>query len=239
MKKLLSLILAAAAALTMSSAVFADAAPKKDAATLSFDTDVCLSYVHTFGNASDTNLSCSLGDRGAISGRCLVLNEDFSGDVSNMYGGIYFEASDFGLESFSGYTMTVNYKPTAACAKATELLMVFSDGAQWVTQNVNTSNTNGWTPATISVPASVQNTKLGISIPITSSFSGDVVYIDDVTITDNYGNTIANIGDLDTSLAEAPSTLSSVLTTILFILLILVVIAGVVFVIMKVTRRYR
>ena len=241
MKKLLSIILAAAAVLTMGTAAYAEetAAAKAEPATFTFDTDASMKYVHTFGNAADTNLTCELSDTGAISGRCLKLSEDFSSEVGNQYGGIYFDASDFGLDSFAGYTMKINIKTNAKSAKAASTFLVFSDGEQWVSENVLTADTGKWITATVSVPADKQNSKMGLSIPITSAFSGDVALIDDITITDNYGKAIANMGDVDTSLAEAPNGVVSVLTTILFILLIIVVVLGVGFVIMKVFRRFR
>lgn len=242
MKKILSLVLAAAAIFTMGTASYADepaAAAKTDPATFTFDTADGFSYIHTFGNAADTNLTYELSDAGAISGRCLKLSEDFAGDVSNQYGGIYFDAADFGLSNFAGYTMNLNIKTNPASAKATSVVLAFSDGEQWVAQSISTSTTNSWINTSVSVPADKKNTKMGISIPITSTFTGEVLLVDDITITDNYGKVIANIGDIDTSLAEAPDTLTSVLTTILFVVLILGVIAGVVFVILKLTRRYR
>lgn len=246
MKKLLSVILAAACTLAMSSTVLADEAPtgeaaeKKEAATFTFDTDACYSYIHTFGNASDTNLTYSLSDSGAVSGRCLKLEEDFASDIGNQYGGIYFLASDFGIDSFAGYTMTVNLKTNSKVSKATDSLLVFTDGAQWVSTGVSTTGDTGkWVKASVSVPMDKANSKLGISIPITEAFSGEVMYLDEIVITDSYGNQVANIGDLDTSLAEAPGTFSSVMTTIVFILLILVVVGGVAFIVLKVTRRYR
>lgn len=241
MKKLLSLVLAAATALTMATAVFADApaAENSDPATFTFDTDGAFSYIHTFGNAADTNLTYTLSDTGAIYGRCLKLSEDFSSEISNQYGGIYFDASDFGLDSFAGYTLKLNIKTTSATAKQIDNLLLFSDGEQWIAQNVSATNVNKWTTVSVSAPTDKRNTKLGVSIPIMSPFSGDVVFIDDVTITDNYGKMIANVGDIDTSLAEAPNTFVSVLTTILFIVLILVVIGGVAFVVLKLTRRFR
>ncbi len=242
MKKILSIILAAAAAFTMSTAVFAEtetAQAKTEPATFSFDTDASMKYLHTFGHASDTGLTYELSDAGAVSGRCIKISESFTSPVSNQYGGIYIDAADLGLENFSGYTMKISLKVSDEAAKKTEVILAFSDGEQWLTENVLTSNAGKWQEAKITVPVNVVNTKLGISIPITDSFTGDVVYIDNIILTDNYGKAVANVGDIDTSLAEAPNTAMSVLTTILFILLIIVVILGVGFVAMKFFRRFR
>ena len=135
--------------------------------------------------------------------------------------------------------MTVKVKVTSASAKVTSSMVLFSDGTSWVSNNFSTDNAGNWITATVSVPADTKNDKLGISIPITSAFKGDVLFLDDITISDNYGKAIANVGDVDTSLAEAPNTLTSVLTTILFIVLIIAVIGGIVLVVLKMIRRYR
>lgn len=245
-KKILSLFLAAAAVFTMGASAFAadktearTAAAPKDAATFTFDTDACMSFIHPFGSASDTNLEYKLEDAGAVTGRCLRLSEQFTQDISNQYGGIYFVAEDFGLEDFAGYTMTVKAKIAPAAAKATPNLVLFTDGVAWVSQNFSTDKTGTWITASVSVPADTANNKLGISIPITQAFTGDVVFLDDVIIADNYGKAIANVGDVDTSLAEAPNTFKSVITAILFVLLILGVIGGIVLVVLKMVRRYR
>lgn len=245
-KKIFSIFLAAAAVLSMAAGVLAadetearTAAAPKDAATFTFDTDACMKYIHAFGSAADTNLQYTLEDAGAVSGRCLKISEGFTQEISNQYGGIYFSAADFGLKDFSGYTMTVKAKVTPAAAKKTSNLVLFSDGVTWVSQNFSTGSSGSWITASVSVPADSANDKLGISIPITEAFTGDVVFLDDITIADNYGKVIANIGDVDTSLAKAPNTFVSVLTKILLVLLIVAVVGGIALVVLKMIRRYR
>lgn len=245
-KKIISILLAAAAMLSMTTSVLAadetearTAAAPKDAATFTFDTDVCMDYIHPFGHASETDLKYVLDDAGAVSGRCLRISEGFTQQVNNQYGGIYFQASDFDMENFAGCTMTVKIKITSAAAKMTPNIVLFSDGASWVSNNVSTDTTGSWITGSVSVPADSTNDKLGISIPITQAFTGDVLYLDDISIADNYGKAIANIGDVDTSLAEAPNTAVRVLTTLLFILVLLAVIGGIALVVVKMIRRYR
>ena len=89
------------------------------------------------------------------------------------------------------------------------------------------------------VPADSKNTKVGISIPITETFTGNVCYVDNIDITDNYGKTIANIGDIDTSVYTGPSGFTRVITTILFIVLIIAAVGGIVFFVLKVVRKFR
>ena len=243
MKRLLSLILAAASVFTMSAAVLADAVPdeekKIEKPTFAFDTDSSFSYIHKFGNASDTNLKIELADTGAIEGRALKLSEAFTSDVSNQYGGFYFQASDFDLQYFAGYTMTVNIKVTKAASKATPAIVVFGDGAQWVSTNIPTDKPDTWVKGSVSVPSNASDDKIGISIPITSAFTDDVMLIDNIVITDNYGKQIANVGDIDTSLAKKPNTLLSILSVVLFVVLFAGIIVAGVFIFLKVKRRYR
>lgn len=241
MKKVLSVIMAAAAVFTMGTAVFADTG-KSDTngtATISFDTEKSLDYIHTFGNASDSGLALEITEDDALGGKCLKLTESFKGTLSNRYGGFYLEASDFGIDNFSGYTMTVYINASSKASKAVGQLEVFSDGAGWQSVNFLTSSPGEYRTASITVPANVANTKLGISIPIIDEFEGEVALIDDITITDNYGKTIANIGDIDNSLYQGPSGFVTVITTILFILVALATVAGVVLFIVKHVRKYR
>lgn len=241
MKKLLSLLIAAAAAFTMSTAVYAetDKSDSVGAATITFDTEKSLDYIHTFGNASDTGLTMELTEKDAISGKGLKLSESFKGEISNRYGGFYLDAEDFGLDSFSGYTMKIYINASSKAAKATSQFEIFTDGEQWSSQSFLTDSAGSYRVATITVPADAENSKIGISFPIVSGFEGDLGMFDDITITDNYGKTIPNVGDIDNSLYQGPSGFTSVITVILFILLVLAVIAGVVFFVKKALGKYR
>ena len=80
---------------------------------------------------------------------------------------------------------------------------------------------------------------MGISILITEKFSGNVFYVDNIDITDNYGKTLANIGDIDTSVYTGPSGFTRVITTILFIVLIIAAVGGIAFFVLKVVRKFR
>lgn len=243
-KKLAAAFLAAAALLTTGSAVFAETtatatATKNDAATFAFDTNKSLSYVHSFGNASDTNLTLNISDTGALAGRCLEMRESFTNDVTNQYGGFYIDAADLGLETFGGYTVTVGVKVNKKVAKKADSLVLFSDGEQWVTSGISTAFPDSYLKCTLTVPAGIQNTKIGISLPITSSYDDWVCYVDDIVITDNYGNKMPNIGDVDTSLAEKPNAGLSALSIGLFIVLAVIVIGGIAYFIINTRRRFR
>lgn len=241
MKKILSVIVAAAAVFTMGTSVFAEV-KKSDTggtATISFDTEKSLDYVHTFGNASDSGLALELTEDDALGGKALKLSESFKGTLSNRYGGFYLDASDFGIDSFAGYTMTVYINASSKASKAVGQFEIFSDGSGWQSDIFLTSSPGEYRTASITVPANVTNTKLGVSFPIIEEFSGDVALIDDIILTDNYGKTIANIGDIDNSLYQGPSGFVTVITTILFILVALATVAGVVLFIVKHLRKYR
>ncbi|MBQ4485652.1 MAG: hypothetical protein II936_01445 [Oscillospiraceae bacterium] len=108
-----------------------------------------------------------------------------------------------------------------------------------MTSNITTSNPENYVKASLTVPAGVANSKVGISLPITTAYDGDVCYVDDIVIIDNYGKQIPNIGDLDTSLAEKPNTALTVLSTILFIILALGIIGVIGFLVYKKLFRFR
>ncbi|MGN0636937.1 MAG: hypothetical protein ACI4J0_01080 [Huintestinicola sp.] len=241
MKKLLSVLLAAAAAFTMSTAVYAE--PQKTdnpgETTITFDTEKSLEYIHSFGNAADAGLTMELTDKGALSGKALKLSESFKGSLSNRYGGFYLDAADFGLENFGGYTFNIYINVSDKAAKATGQFEIFSDGAGWQSANFLTNSAGSYRVASISIPADSENTKVGVSFPIIQDFDGELGMFDDITIVDNYGKTIANVGDIDNSLYQGPSGFVSVITTILFILVILAVIGGVAYFIVKTMRKYR
>lgn len=241
MKKILSVLLAAAAAFTMSTAVYAEPVKNDKAGetTITFDTEKSLEYIHIFGNAVDAGLQMELTEKGALSGKALKLSESFKGDLSNRYGGFYLDAEDFGLDNFGGYTFNIYINASSAAAKATGQFEVFSDGAGWQSSDFLTNNAGSYRVASLTIPADSQNTKVGISFPITKEFEGELGIFDDITITDNYGNTIANVGDIDNSLYQGPSGFVSVITTLLFILVIVAVIGGVAYFIIKTMRKYR
>lgn len=241
MKKFLSVLIAAAAAFTMSTAVYAE--PEKTdnpgEATITFDTEKSLKYIHTFGNATDAGLTMELTEKGALSGKALKLSESFKGTLSNRYGGFYLEASDFGLESFGGYTMNIYINASTKASKATDQFELFTDGTGWQSVNFLTNSAGSYRAASITIPANSKNTKVGVSFPITQEFDGELGMFDDITIVDNYGKTIANVGDIDTSLYQGPGGFVTVITTILFILVILAVIGGVAYFVVKTLRKYR
>lgn len=244
MKKLLALFLAAASALTIGSSAMAvetgvATVSKEQAVTFAFDTSSSLTYVHTFGNAADTNLTLTISDTGALAGRCLAMRESFGTDVSNQYGGFYIDAADLGLESFGGYTVTANVKVNKKVNKITESLLLFSDGEEWVTANIPTAYPDDYVKVSLTVPAGVRNSKVGISVPITTPYDDIVCYVDDISIKDNYGNLMPNVGDVDTSLAKAPNAGLSALSTILFIVLAIAIIGGVTYFIIDFKKKYR
>lgn len=241
MKKLLSVLIAAAAAFTMSTAVYAETEKSESIgeATITFDTEKSLEYIHTFGNASDAGLTMELTEKDALSGKGLKLSESFKGNLSNRYGGFYLEAEDFGIKDFSGYTMKLYISASSKAAKATPHFEVFTDGEKWVSESFLTDSAGSYRVASITVPANASNTKIGVSFPIVSDFEGELGMFDDITITDNYGKSIPNVGDIDNSLYQGPSGFTSVITVILFILLVLAVIGGVAFFVLKALRKYR
>ena len=244
MKRLAAFFLAAVAAVTMGTTALAETtatatATKNDAATFAFDTKTSLNYIHSFGNAADTNLKLDISDTGALAGRCLTMKESFSQNVSNQYGGFYIDAKDFGMETFGGCTITVAVKVNKKVQKSAPNLVLFSDGEQWVTSQISVDNPDNYLKCTLTVPVGVRNPKVGISIPITTPYDDIVCWVDDLTITDNYGKKMENIGDVDTSLAQRPNLGLSVLSVILFVVVAAGVIGGIAYFVITSRRRFR
>ena len=135
--------------------------------------------------------------------------------------------------------MTIYINASSKASKATGQFEIFSDGAGWISESFITNNAGSYRTASITVPANSANTKLGVSFPITQDFEGDLGIFDDITITDNYGKAIANVGDIDTSLYQGPSGFVSVITTIFFIIVLIAVIGGAAYFVVKTMRKYR
>lgn len=235
-KKIISALIAAAAAFTLSISVFAaDSNP-----TFCFDTEEGLSYVKTFGNTAETGLTYAISEDEAYSGNSLAISESFSSESSNTNCGIYFDAADFGLDNFSNYNITMKVYCTSASAKSTSLLELFTDGDVYDSVNISTSNSGSWQEYTISVPTTSKNNKFGINVPITDSFDGIVCYVDDITISNIYNATIENVGDVSKGItSEGTNAVVSVITVLIFVVLIIGVVVGVALYVFKMIKKYR
>lgn len=241
MKKLIALLTAALTLLTMSTAVLAatDKNSGQPAATITFDSDKVFDFLHTFGNASDTGFAMELTEKDALSGKSLKCSESFKQSVSNRYGGFYIDAEDFGLDSFAGYTMELYISSDKAASKKATQFELFTDGDTWVSVPFNTDGVGIYRKASITVPASVKNTKIGLSFPIVDPFDGGLCMVDELKIIDNYGKTISNVGDIDNSLYKGPSGFKTVITIVMFILVLGAVGFGIYMFLKKVIWKYR
>ena len=125
------------------------------------------------------------------------------------------------------------------CQRCDCAVLLFSDGEQWVTANIPTSYPDDYLKVSLTVPAGLKNSKVGISLPITTPYDDVVCYVEDINITDNYGKTLPNVGDVDTSLAKAPNKGLSALSTALFVILAVAIVGGIVYFIIDLKKKYR
>ncbi len=236
-KKLVSVAVAVLTAFSLGISVYAaDSDP-----TFCFDSDSGLSNIQTFGNAEGVGLSYDISEDQAFSGAgSLAISESFTESPASATAGIYVNASDLGLTNFAGYNITANIYCTEAAAKETSMLELFTDGDIYNSVTISTAASSTWMEYTIYVSNTSSNNKFGITIPISTSFDGVVCYVDSITVSDMYGNTIANIGDTAEPIrSEGTSTVVSVLTILLFIVLIAAIVVGVALFVVKNLKKYR
>ncbi len=236
-KKILSFVLAALSAATLTVSSFAAV----EDITMRFDSEVSLDYVNSFGNVSAMGLTYDITTDNYENGAgSLVVSESFSSASASSVG-VYFKASDFGLSSFAGYNITVSVMCTSAAANNSTYFELFADGDVYTSETYETSESvRSWTSYTLYVPTSSTNDKVGINIPMSDSFDGVVCYIDNFVITDAYGNAIANIGDEAVVVhSEGTSTVVTVLTILLLVILIAAAIGGVALFVVKSMKKYR
>lgn len=236
-------LIAAAAASVMALSAAAFSAFADDEATMCFDTDTSLSMLQSYGSTEETGFSASINEQTKVSGNgSLMLSENVTESIADdsRFGGLYFESSSVGLDSFAGCTISMKVFLDKDAAKLMQTFSIFSDGIVWMNTDISNENAGKWTDISISVPGNADNTKFGFSIPIYESYSGTVAYIDDLTVTKSDGTVVANIGDqkeasqIEVSISKGPR-----IVLIIVVCLILVgVVACVGFVISKFQNKF-
>ena len=117
----------------------------------------------------------------------------------------------------------------------------FSDGIIYLAQPATTLSSEEWTTITLVIPEGAANSKLGFTIPSFDLRSGDMVYIDDFTITTSDGSVIKNRGDYEikkVSEKDAAPLFQRVLMIILLVLLVAAIVGGIGFIISKSVKRF-
>lgn len=219
-------IIAAAAASVMALSAAAFSAFAADEATFCFDNDTSLSMLQSYGSTTETGFTASIDEQTKASGNgSLKLSENVSESIAddNRFGGLYFEASSVGLDSFAGCTVSMKVLFDKDAAKLAQSFSIFSDGIVWMTNELSNEQAGKWTDVAITVPGNADNTRIGFAIPIFEGYSGAVAYIDDLTITNADGTVVANIGDqqeasqITVSISKGPRILLIVLVCVLLV----------------------
>lgn len=222
-------IIAAAAASVMALSAAAFSVFAADEATFSFDTDSSLSMLQSYGSTTETGFSASIDEQTKVSGNgSLKLSENVTESIADddRFGGLYFESSSLGLDSFAGCTVSMKVYFDENAAKLAPSFSVFSDGIVWMSYDLGNDQAGKWTDVALTVPENADNTRIGFAIPIFEGYNGAVAYIDDLTITNSDGTTVANIGDqkeasqITVSISKGPR--------IILIVLVCVILVGVV-----------
>ena len=103
-------IIAAAAASVMALSAVAFSAFAADEATFCFDNDTSLSMFQSYGSTAETGFTASIDEQTKVNGNgSLMLSENVSESIAddNRFGGLYFDSTSIGLDSFAGCTVSM------------------------------------------------------------------------------------------------------------------------------------
>lgn len=211
-------------------------------ATYCFDTADKLADWQTFGSVEETGFSITHTTRQSKNGEgCIVISENNPSEISEGYGGAYIEAASLGLPDFGSCTVTMSILVSEGAEDFCDNLAVFSDGIIWVQTAPENQNSTNWTEVSLIVPDGANNSRVGFTIPTLTPYSGDIVYIDDFTVTDSNGTVVANLGDYQVRTiteAETVSNGTNILLTILLVVLILVIVGGIGFIVSSAVKKF-
>lgn len=239
LRKILAAALAAAAMCAFSVTVFA---VQDGEAAYCFDTPDKLSDWQTEGAAEQTGLSISQITARSKNGEgCIAVSESFEGEVADTYGGAYISADKLGLTNFAGCTISMSVMLNDTAAANIENLSLYSDGMIWVETPVEGITSKEWTEVTLTVPENAENIRAGFTIPTFRAYSGEIVYIDDFSVTRADGTVVANTGDYKMKAAvktEAVSKGMNIVLIIVLVVLILAIVGGIALFISKSVKRF-
>jgi hypothetical protein len=236
MKKRISLLVIALIMSFAALPVFAS----EDAA-LAFDNDI---GVKLFVN-DNADLVKTTGFKYIVSGKetfdgngALAVSENYVGaPIESSSGGAYITADNFGLTDFAGCTISAKLYPTATAQLANPEIVLYTDGMLYLPAATTDWTVDSWNDVTLVVPGNCNNTRFGFLIPVKSTFSGDVFYLDEVVITKPDGSSVANIGDYEVPTEGLSGDIDDTLTIILTVILAIGVIAIIVLLVYLIVRR--
>ena len=242
MKRILGVIAAAVIGLSaVSTAVFAENEEAEDSsplATLCFDSEKSLEFVGAFGAADEAGLKYKIDTENAAKNGSLAISENFAGTLQTNSGnaGIYFNCSDFGLDTLAGCKIKLKIYANEVGA---DTLSVYSDGDIFVSQDITMTANPYWADVTLNVSEDINNTMFGILIQSTNGFDGVVCNIDELSIYNKNNALIENVGDYKV-VEQGKTGGNNPLMIVLFVILIVaVLLVSAYFIIKFVVLRYR
>lgn len=240
--KLKKFIAAAIASAVIAAGAASVSALNDGEATYCFDTTAAMADWQTYGSVAETGFKFSQNVLVSKNGNgSIIVSETFSEEVETKFGGAYVDSSVFGLDSFQGCTVEMSVRLCEGAEKFSENLSLFSDGMIWLASSPEALSASEWTTVTLTIPENATNTRVGFTIPTFTIHSGDVLYIDDFSITDSNGSRIANRGDYyakEITSADKVSTGKNIFLTVLLVVLILVIVGGVGVIVSSAMKRF-
>lgn len=239
LKKFLSAAMASAVVLSGAASV---SAVGDGQAAYCFDTDAAMTDWLTYGSTAETGFAVrNTAAKSANGNGSLIVSERSEGNIENQFGGMYIEASSLGLENFSGCTVEMSVLLCEGAENFYDNLMLYSDGVVWLTAPAENLSAEMWTTVTLEIPENAQNTRAGFTIPTFNPYVGDIVYIDDFSVTDAGGNIIANRGDYEVKAVTSEQTVSkgtNIALTVALVVLILLIVGGIGFIVSSAIKKF-
>lgn len=240
LKKILASFIASA--VVISSLSFSALAIGDGEATYCFDNANRIADWETYGSVAETGLTfapvAGVSQNGEGS---LLVSEKVTGEIENAFGGAFITADKVGLDSFQGCTITMSVLLCKGAENAVDQFSLYSDGIVWLQSRPIGINTATWTEISITLPEDANNSKIGFTIPTYSQYSGDILYIDDLSITRADGTVVANLGDHQVKTMTSDNTVSTgtnVALTILLVVLILAIVGGIGFIVSAIVKKF-
>lgn len=243
LKKIISAASAAiVSAVIMSGAALSVSALNDGEAAYCFDTDAAMTDWQIYGSAAETGFKADQTTLASKNGNgSLLVSVNVADEIGNQFGGAYIEASSLGLSSFQGCTIEMSVLLCENAEGFYDNFSLFSDGMVWISSAPETLSTSEWTSVTLEIPENATNSRVGFTIPTFAMHKGDIVYIDDFSVTDPDGNLIDNRGDYyakEITLTETVSSGTNIVLTILLVVLILVIVGGIGIIVSSAIKRF-
>ncbi len=239
LKKFLSAVLASAVITAGAASV---SAAEDGQATYCFDSDSSLSEWQTYGSTAETGFTITQTTAVSKNGNgSIIISEKVEEDIANQYGGAYIEASSLGLDSFQGCTIEMSVRLCEGAEGFYDSFSLYSDGMIWLTSPVENLSTETWTTVSLTIPENATNSSVGFTIPTYLLHKGDLVYIDNFTVTKADGTVIGNRGDYVIKEVRNEETVSkgtNIALTVALVVLILVIVGGIGFIVSSAIKKF-